>query len=98
MSNYPSFQGKKFRPTGELTSYLDNCTNERIYKEDFMPTKSYSNYLEQKYLKELELECKALKHKLDAQLRNYGEIDSIDLGEYNYKLNMYYKQLAIATK
>lgn len=98
MYKLENFVGCKFRPTGETSSYLDNFTNERVYKDDFMPTKSYRNYLNLKYLKELDIECKALKHKLDKQLKDYGEIDPIDLGEYNYKLNIYYRQLSIVTK
>ena len=98
MNKYDSFNGTKFRPTGEVTSHLDSVTNERVYKDDFMPTKAYSTYLKLKQLKDLEFECKVLKHKLDRQQQEYNEVDPIDLGEYNYKLREYYKLLAIVTK
>ena len=98
MNKFESFNGKKFRPTGDKVSHLDYNTNERVYKDEFVMTSSYAKYLKLKQLNDLEFECKVLKHKLEMQQQEYNEIDPIDLDEYHYKLNEYYRLLAIVTR
>lgn len=99
MNNYPSFQGKKFRATGDLVDCgLDKYTNERVYKDEFEMTSSYKLYLLKKQVAEAEAECKVLKHKLEFELQKYGEVDPIDLNEYKYKLAEAYRLIARLTK
>lgn len=99
INSFEKFNGKKFRATGELVDCgLDKYTNERVYKDEFEMTISYAKHLQLKRLNDLDFECRILKHKLEMQQQEYNEIDPIDLGEYHYKLNEYYRLLAIVTR
>ena len=84
--------GSKFRPVeGEFTSYLDNNTNERIYKQKFVPTRAYMIYLQQKQQEEMYAEIVSIKRRLDYQMKKYGEVDEIDVQLLQAKMKEYYR-------
>jgi len=65
---------------------------DATYKDQFIPTKSYLDYLDNKDFRKLENEIKVLKSKIDYQEKTYGEVDDMDrqlMGHYLIQ----YKQL-----
>lgn len=76
------FTGKKFRPTGEIITHRNYDTNELESREGFAPTWAYLNYLKKQKVENLKWEISLYKHKLERQEKDYGEVDSIDLGYY----------------
>ena len=75
-----SYEGKKFRCTGEV-EYYDDLGFKRT-KATFAMTKSYAMYLREKHAEEERMELVKLKHKLDYQRKTYGEVDKYDFDEY----------------
>lgn len=93
-----NFEGTKFRPTGNVVQCgydVWNC--QRIYKDEFVPTRSYLKYLDEKQKEKDELELFSLKSKLDYQMKTFGEVDDVDYNNYMSLLSSYNKQL-IETK
>lgn len=83
--------GSKFMPVkDEYTSYLDNNTNERIYKQKFIPTRAYMVYLYQKQREEMYAEIVSIKRRLDYQMKMYGEVDEIDVQLLQARTKEYY--------
>ena len=50
-------------------------------------TKGYSKYLHDKRIEEHEHNLKVMRHKLEYQMKIYGEVDPIDYQEFVYELN-----------
>lgn len=78
------FNGKKFYPTNERMVRNEQVwwTDEYEEKVDFQITSTYKAYLRKKRAQERETAIQVLKHKLEYQMREYGEVDPIDFGEF----------------
>ena len=55
-------------------------------EKDFAITRGYKDYLYNKRLKEHEEKLKVMRHKLEYQMKIYGEVDPIDYQEFVYEL------------
>ena len=51
---------------------------DSVYKDGFVPTRQYLNYLDNRDFRKLENEIKTLKNKMDYQERTYGDVDDMD--------------------
>ena len=56
-------------------------------ERNFQMTKGYSKYLHDKRIEEHEHNLKVMRHKLEYQMKIYGEVDQIDYQEFIYELN-----------
>lgn len=56
-------------------------------KKYFAMTKGYSKYLHNKRIEEHEHNLKVMRHKLEYQMKIYGEVDPIDYQQFVYELN-----------
>ena len=74
------YNGKKFYCKGEV-SYKDEWGNTRT-KPNFIMTRGYKKFLREKREHEEHMEIVILKHKIEYQLKTYGEVDEYDLAEY----------------
>lgn len=81
---YTQFTGKKFYPTNTTQVRDDTQWWTNAYKEkvDFKMTKEYKAYLRNKREERRKLDIQVLRHKLEWQMRTYGEVDPIDYGEF----------------
>lgn len=85
------FNGKKFRPTGNVTQCgYDVWKCEKIFKDEFVPTSAYMKYLAEKERQKRQLEMDALKSKLEYQQKTYGEVDSVDYTAYMNMIMTHY--------
>ena len=73
------YNGKKFRPTGNKVAVGRDWWGNKIYKDEFMPTRGYMQWLAEKREKERQIEIMQWRHKLEAQMAQYGEVDQVDL-------------------
>ena len=93
MTNYPKFEGSKWRECG--TKSVPNpdpwIGDTYIEKTDFRMTYGYVKYLKEKKLATLEDEVSILKNRLDYEYRTFGEVDDIDFQEYENTLKEYLK-------
>lgn len=85
------YQGSKFRPTGKITITHNTYTNEIEYKDEFVPTSSYLEYLDEVYLEQLKTEVRRLKTRLDNEAKEYGECDEIEFNRYLGLLDKVYQ-------
>lgn len=86
---FPSYNGKsKFRPSGEMIRHINQYTNEVTYKEGFMPTRSYMQYLKLKEEYQRIQEIKQLRRSLEYQEAHYGEVDEVDLTRYQVMISI----------
>ena len=93
MTNYPKFEGSKWRECG--TKSVPNqdpwMGDTYIEKPDFRMTYGYVKYLKEKKLATLEDEVSILKNRLAYEYRSFGEVDDIDFQEYENTLKEYLK-------
>ena len=75
-----TYNGKKFYCKGEI-SYKDEWGAIRT-KPNFIMTRAYKKFLREKREHEEHMEIVILKHKIEYQLKTYGEVDEYDLAEY----------------
>ena len=73
------YNGKKFYPSGNQVVTGHDWWGNKIYKDEFKMTRGYINWLQEKREKEKQYEVMRLRHKLEAQMKEYGEVDQIDL-------------------
>lgn len=73
------YKGKKFRPTGNKIVVGHDWWGNKIVKDEFRPTWGYMKWLDEKREKEKQKEIMIWRHKLEAQMKEYGEVDQIDL-------------------
>lgn len=86
---FPSYNGKsKFRPSGEMIRHIDYMSNEVTYKEGFIPTRSYMQYLKLKEEYQRIQEIEQLKRSLEYQKEHYGEVDPVDLTRYQVMIGI----------
>lgn len=79
----------RFRPCGEVVTY--DIWGQKVVKCDFMPTKQYMQYLQEKQKEEALKELRGLKAKLEYQQQTYGEVDKLDLDYFVYKSKEFYR-------
>lgn len=93
MTNYPKFEGSKWRNSGiKLVPNQDPWMGDTyIKKPDFRMTYTYVKYLKEKRLATLEDELSILKNRLDYEYRTFGEVDEVDFQEYETALKNYLK-------
>lgn len=79
---YKSFEGTKFRPTGDMVfSGKYDAQDRPIYKEEFTITKSYSIYCYEKRVHDAELKVYVKRQQIEYTQRVYGEVDQVDVDE-----------------
>lgn len=83
------YNGPKFYPTNERMERNEQVwwKDEYEKKVDFKMTRSYKTYLRNKHIHEMQTQLGVLKHKLETQVREDGECDPIDFGEYMALVN-----------
>lgn len=79
-----NFEGKKFRPNGTVVK--TDMYGNQVVKTTFLPTAAYMKYLEEKRKEEREQKLLTMRSKLEYQQKTYGEVDPIDLAEFQYYL------------
>lgn len=86
------YQGKKFYCKGSYSKPTDDYwSDERIEVRQYVMTKTYKQYLENKKIADLENKLTILKEKLNYQYKHYGQVDDLDFKYYEYLLNQYIK-------
>ena len=87
------FKGPIFRCISETTVVDGDVwwTTEYKVVKQFVPTAQYKKYLREKKKEEIALKISVLKHKLDMQYQQYGEVDDIDFEEYKFYVQQYSK-------
>ena len=83
------YQGKKFYLKGieKVRDYTYWQIEEYKEIKTFKMTKNYKDYLEEKRRKEIEHYIVCLRHKLDYQMKKYGEVDELDYQEFIRLIN-----------
>ena len=78
------YTGTKFyaRNVTQVRDDTQWWTDVRKEKVEFAMTRSYKTYLHNKRIQEREHAIQVLKHKLEYQMRTYGEVDDVDFNEY----------------
>ena len=83
---------KKVEDSYNYVGLDGKCVHKNAtYKDQFIPTQSYLNYLDNKDFRKLENEIKVLKSKMEYQERTYGEVDDMDTQLMNCYLVRYKK-------
>lgn len=85
------FEGHKWYYDGSKKVRNDEVWWTTEYKEvpEYKMTRSYKAWLANKKAKEQKTELEVLKHKLEYQMKTYGEVDDIDFQEYITKVKEY---------
>lgn len=79
------YQGKKFHYIGSHLEWKfdeDKKDFEKKEVRDFELSWGYRKYLAKKREKEKQEKIMALRHKLDYQMKTYGEVDELDYQEF----------------
>lgn len=86
-----NFKGHKWYYDGSKKVRNDEVWWATEYKEvpEYKMTRSYKAWLANKKSKEQKTELEVLKHKLEYQMKTYGEVDEIDFQEYLSKVKEY---------
>ena len=79
-----SYDGAKFRPAGDEVYYTE--WGDKATRTRFVPTRGYIEYCQMQQLRQEKQELLTMKNKLRYQQKHYGEIDPIDLREYNRRV------------
>ena len=85
------FEGHKWYYDGSKKVRNDEVWWTTEYKEvpEYKMTRSYKAWLANKKAKEQKTELEVLKHKLEYQMKTYGEVDEVDFQEYLAKVKEY---------
>jgi hypothetical protein len=81
------YQGKKVRLLSiEKGDYVNWWSDERKVVKKYCRTSGYREWLEEKKAREYEEKLIALRHKLDYQMKVYGQVDELDYQEFMWML------------